>query len=135
MKICWTRRSASWKRALTAGNIYTTGKPERSRFTGPLLWERGLFAALAALAAGAAAVGCVLVRYRVRLSSYTYPWREKCRFRVKHKDSRLVNQFVTKRRLPEQNPPDHGGGGGGGGRTTTHTSSGGGSFGGGGRSF
>lgn len=95
----------------------------------------GLFAALAALAAGAAAVGCVLVRYRVRLSSYTYPWREKCRFRVKHKDSRLVNQFVTKRRLPEQNPPDHGGGGGGGGRTTTHTSSGGGSFGGGGRSF
>ena len=28
------------ERALTAGNISTTGKPERSRFTGPLLWER-----------------------------------------------------------------------------------------------
>lgn len=70
-------------------------------------------------------------RYQLKSGTYTYPFNEKSNFKLLSKEDRLVNSFVTTRRIPK--PPSNSGGGGGGG-STTH-SSGGGTFGGGGRSF
>lgn len=69
-------------------------------------------------------------RYQLKSGTYTYPFKEKSNLKLVSKEDRLVNSFVTTRRIPK--PPTNSGGGGGG--STTH-SSGGGTFGGGGRSF
>ena len=66
------------------------------------------------------------------MGGYKYPYQEKSSIKLTQKEDRLVNSFVTTRRIPR--PPKNNGGGGFGGGTTTH-SSGGGTFGGGGRSF
>ena len=58
--------------------------------------------------------------------------RDQVGLTLKRRDDRLVNQFVTSRRIPRN---DGGGGSSGGGTTSTHTTSGGYSAGGGGRSF
>lgn len=71
-------------------------------------------------------------RYQLKMGGYKYPYREKSSIKLTQKEDRLVNSFVTTRRIPR--PPKNNGGGGFGGGTTTH-SSGGGTFGGGGRSF
>lgn len=71
-------------------------------------------------------------RYQLKSGTYAYPFAEKSNFKLIDKEDRLVNSFVTTRRIPK--PPSNSGGGGGGGGSTTH-SSGGGTFGGGGRSF
>ncbi len=59
---------------------------------------------------------------------------ENVRLRLTGQEDRLVNHYVTSRRLP-RNDPGSGGGHSGGGFTTTHMSSGGYSTGGGGRKF
>ena len=71
-------------------------------------------------------------RYQLKMGGYKYPYQEKSSIKLTQKEDRLVNSFVTTRRIPR--PPKNNGGGGFGGGTTTH-SSGGGTFGGGGRSF
>lgn len=71
-------------------------------------------------------------RYQLKSGTYKYPFLEQSSFKLKEKEDRLTNSFVTTRRIPK--PPSNSGGSGGGGGSTTH-SSGGGSFGGGGRSF
>lgn len=58
--------------------------------------------------------------------------RDQVGLTLKRRDDRLVNQFITSRRIPRN---DSGGGSSGGGTTSTHTTSGGYSAGGGGRSF
>ncbi len=58
--------------------------------------------------------------------------RDQVGLTLKRRDDRLVNQFVTSRKIPRN---DGGGGSSGGGTTSTHTTSGGYSAGGGGRSF
>lgn len=72
-------------------------------------------------------------RYQLKLGGYKYPYQEKSSLALTEKEDRLVNSFVTTRRIPRP-PKNNGGGGGFGGGSTTH-SSGGGTFGGGGRSF
>ena len=70
------------------------------------------------------------------MGGYKFNYLEKSSIDLTQKEDRLVNSFVTTRRIPR--PSNNGGGGGGfsggGGGSTTH-SSGGGTFGGGGRSF
>lgn len=58
--------------------------------------------------------------------------RDQVGLTLKRRDDRLVNQFITSRRIPRN---DSGGGSSGCGTTSTHTTSGGYSAGGGGRSF
>lgn len=77
-------------------------------------------------------------RYQLKMGGYKFNYLEKSSIDLTQKEDRLVNSFVTTRRIPR--PSNNGGGGGGGGfsggggGSTTH-SSGGGTFGGGGRSF
>lgn len=71
------------------------------------------------------------------VEKYQYSINQNADMKLLNRSDHLVNQFVTRRRIPKNPPPGNGGGGsmGGSGRTTVHTSSGGGSFGGGGRKF
>lgn len=94
--------------------------------------EIGISLVVAAIAAIAFFV-IVKSRYQLKMGGYKYPYREKSAIKLTQKEDRLVNSFVTTRRIPRP-PKNSGGGGFGGGGSTTH-SSGGGTFGGGGRSF
>lgn len=60
---------------------------------------------------------------------------DNVRLRLTGQEDRLVNHFITSRRLPRNDPGSGGSGHSGGGFTTTHTTSGGYSAGGGGRKF
>jgi uncharacterized protein len=84
----------------------------------------------------ACVVFCVAIngKYRLKFGRYRYDFRSKSQVNLTRKEDRLVNQFVTHRRIPK-NPPPSGGGGRGGGMSTIHTGAGGRSFGGGGRKF
>lgn len=70
-------------------------------------------------------------KYQLKFGSYKYPFREKSSLSLSKKEDRLINSFVTTRRIPRNNS---GGGGSGGGGSTTHNT-GGGTFGGGSRGF
>lgn len=109
--------------------------------TGKIIRHHGITSgewllALAAALFTAAAVCLVLYRKYTVVPKYEYRIGQNAGMNLTGKEDRLVNQFVTRRRIPK-NPTGNGGGStGGGGRTSTHTSSGGGSFGGGhGRGF
>lgn len=79
----------------------------------------------------------VVCRKYSAVEKYQYSINQNANMKIRNRSDHLVNQFVTKRRIPKNPPPGNGGGGSAGssGRTTVHTSSGGGSFGGGGRKF
>lgn len=68
-------------------------------------------------------------RYQLKLGTYKYPFRQNTQLELTENENRLINSFVTTRRIPKNNSS----GGGSGGSTTN--SSGGGTFGGGGRGF
>lgn len=70
-------------------------------------------------------------KYQLKFGSYKYPFREKSSLSLSIKEDRLINFFVTTRRIPRNKP---GSGGSGGGGSTTHNT-GGGTFGGGSRGF
>lgn len=108
-----------------------TGEIVRYRSIRPFEWG---IAIVLALAAGGAAAGAVIGKYRMKWNPYKYPVKEKSSIRITGKEDRFVNQVVTTRVIPK-NPPPSSDGGGGGGQTTIHTSSGGGTFSGGGRGF
>lgn len=73
-------------------------------------------------------------KYQLRMGGYKYPYRQNSSVKLTAKEDRLVNSFVTTRRIPRNN--NIGGFGGGGGGSSTHSGPGGGTFGGGGgRSF
>jgi uncharacterized protein len=69
-------------------------------------------------------------KYQLKFGSYSYPFREKSKLSLTSKNDRLINSFVTTRRIPRNN--SNGGSSGGG--SSTH-SSGGGTFGGSSRGF
>lgn len=89
--------------------------------------------AVVAVVAGVAAclIFCVIIigRYRLKFNLYKYSPYEHGHIDVRRREDRLVNQYVTRRRIPK-NPPSNGGG-----TSTIHTGAGGRSFGGGGRKF
>lgn len=92
-----------------------------------------VFGAAAGLVAAIAAFLGVKGKYQLTFETYHYPLSEKSDMRLTVSEDRLVNQFVTHRRIPK-NPPSSGGKSSGS-RTTTHRSSSGRSHGGGGRKF
>ncbi len=85
---------------------------------------------LMALAAGGAAAGAVIGRYRMKWEKDSYAYQENGKLMLTGKEDHYKGQFVTRRRIPKNNSS-----GGDSGKTTTHHSSGGGEFGGGGRDF
>lgn len=116
------------------GNQYTydieTGRIVRHRAILP--WEAAL-AFAAAFLCGFLVCLVIYRRYTV-VKPYRYAVEQNAEIRITDREDRLVNQFVTHRRIPKNPPPS--GGSGGGGRTSVHQSSGGHSFGGGhGRKF
>lgn len=88
-----------------------------------------------AIAAGAAAcvIFCLVItgKYRLKFGRYRYNVRENAVVDLTKREDHLVNQFVTRRKIPKNPPPSKGGGG----TSTIHTGAGGRSFGGGGRKF
>lgn len=90
-----------------------------------------LVALVIALACGGAFFGITNARYKMKMGNYSYPFQEKGQVRYTRREDILVNQTITRRKIPK-NPPS---GGGGGGQSSVHTSSGGVSHGGGGRSL
>lgn len=72
-------------------------------------------------------------KYHLTTETYHYPLSEKSELQLNISEDRLVNQFVTHRKIPK-NPPSSGSGNSGS-RTTTHRSSSGQTHSGGGRSF
>ncbi|WP_308618467.1 TPM domain-containing protein [uncultured Enterococcus sp.] len=90
----------------------------------------GVIAFALALVASVAFFVIVKSRYQLKLGTYKYPFKQNTQLELTENENRLINSFVTTRRIPRNNSS---GGGGGGGSTTN--SSGGGTFGGGGRGF
>ena len=117
------------------GEITYTGEDSRKK-------GNPLAVIAAALAAGLL-VG--VFRYTLTKSRYksygepdTYSYAGERKVQFSKKDDRVINRFVTHRRLPPPPPPTASGGssfGGASDRSTVHTSSSGRSHGGGGRSF
>lgn len=89
-----------------------------------------------AVIAGAAACAIfsivIMGKYRLKFGRYRYNIRENAVVDLTRKEDHLVNQFVTRRKIPKNPPPSSKGGGG---TSTVHTGAGGRSFGGGGRKF
>ena len=94
-----------------------------------------LTAAVAALAVGGIFYGATVGKYQLKFGNWQYPFREHSTMNLWVQEDRLVNRFVTHRRIPRQNPNPGRGGGRSGGRSSTHRSSSGRSHGGGGRRF
>lgn len=92
-----------------------------------------VFGAVAGLVAAIATFLGVKGKYQLTFETYHYPLSEKSSMRLSVSEDRLVNQFVTHRRIPK-NPPSSGGRSSGA-RTTTHRSSSGRTHSGGGRKF
>lgn len=74
----------------------------------------------------------IMGKYRLKFGKYRYNVRENAVVDLTGKKDHLVNQFVTRRKIPKNPPPSSKGGGG---VSTIHTGAGGRSFGGGGRKF
>lgn len=100
--------------------------------------EITLFKLLAALGSGLvgffAMFAGVAASYSMKFPSGDgFSVSDNVHLKLRRQEDRLVNHFITTRRLPRND--NHGGGSSGGGISTTHTTSGGYSAGGGGRSF
>ena len=130
----YLENAASYVEAGVPGGHYQvdreTGKITYYKVLTPL--EIGLSLLVAAVISIAFFI-IVKSKYQLKMGGYKYPYQEKSSIKLTQKEDRLVNSFVTTRRIPRP-PKNNGGGGGFGGGSTTH-SSGGGTFGGGGRSF
>lgn len=82
----------------------------------------------------AAAVGSMLLitgKYRLKLGVEKDGFFQHSRLHVTYDNDRLINRYVTTRRIPKNPPPGKGGGS----ISSTHTGMGGGTFGGGSRKF
>ena len=93
-----------------------------------------LLAVVLAIASGVAVNLIVRAKYRMKLDTYQYAYRENSDVKLRVREDRFVNQTTTHRRIQRESS-----GGGGGhhssGRSSTHHSSSGRSHGGGGRKF
>lgn len=90
-------------------------------------------AVLVSLVAGGAFFGITVGKYRLKLDTWRYPFRDYGEVNLQVCDDRYINKFVTHRRIPRQT--GNGGRGSSGGRSSTHRSSSGRSHGGSGRKF
>lgn len=93
-----------------------------------------VFGAVAGLIAALGTFFGVKGKYQLTFKTYHYPLSEKSDLHLTVSEDRLVNQFVTHRKIPK-NPPPSSGSRSSGGRTTTHRSSSGRVHSGGGRKF
>ena len=94
-----------------------------------------LFAFVAALIPAAITVGAIKAKYQLKFEDFHYDAYTDSDVQFSVKSDRLVNKFVTHRRIPKNNGSSGGSSGGGGSRSSVHTSSSGRSHGGGGRKF
>lgn len=104
---------------------YYHEKPERSLKFGEIMGA-------VIIAAAAAVIFCLVIigKYRLKFGRYHYDIYANSSVELSRKEDRLINQFVTRRRIPKSPPPS-----GGGGTSTVHHGAGGRSFGGGGGKF
>ena len=91
-----------------------------------------IIALVAALAAAGGTIGFITAKYQLKFEDFHYDAYTDSDVKLSVKSDRLVNKFVTHRRIPRNNGSS---GGGGGSRSSTHRSSSGRSHGGGGRRF
>lgn len=88
-----------------------------------------VIALIAALAAAGGACAWIIGKYQLKFEDFHYDAYTDSDVELSVKEDRLINTFVTHRRIPQNN------GGSGGSRSSTHRSSSGRSHGGGGRKF
>ena len=89
----------------------------------------------AALIPAAITVGAIKAKYQLKFEDFHYDAYTDSDVQLSVKSDRLVNKFVTHRRIPKNSGSSGGSSGGGGSRSSVHTSSSGRSHGGGGRKF
>lgn len=95
-----------------------------------------LLALFAGLIPAAVTIGIIKAKYQLKFEDFHYDAYTDSDIRLSVKSDRLVNTFVTHRRIPRNNGNSGGGrSSGGGSRSSVHTSSSGRSHGGGGRKF
>ena len=94
-----------------------------------------LFAFAAALIPSVLTVGGIKAKYQLKFEDFHYDAYTDSEVQLSVKSDRLVNKFITHRRIPKNDDSSGGSRGGGGSRSSVHTSSSGRSHGGGGRSF
>lgn len=93
-----------------------------------------IFAFVAALIPAGVTIGIIKAKYQLKFEDFHYDAYTDSDVQLSVKSDRLVNTFVTHRRIPK-NDGHSGGSGGGGSRSSVHRSSSGRSHGGGGRKF
>lgn len=112
-----------------------TGKVDsyaREKATPIIMAVLVIFAVIAGLAAALGTFFSVKGRYQLTRDTYHYPLAEKSTLKLTVSEDRLINQFITHRRIVKNPPPSAKGHSG---RTTTHVSGSGRTHGGGGRKF
>lgn len=92
-----------------------------------------MFALVAALVSAAATIGMIKAKYQLKFEDFHYDAYTNSQVDLAVKQDRLVNTFVTHRRIPRDDGSSVRSGGGS--RSSVHHSSGGRSHGGGGRKF
>lgn len=133
------KKTEEYMEAGIPGNqyVYDTETGKIIRYRSVTASEALIAFAAALLCAGTSCI--VIYRRYSSVRKYEYEISQNAGMELLKKEDRLVNQFVTKRRIPKSTPSGGGGGGrssGGGGRTSVHRSSSGRSYGGGhGRKF
>ena len=80
-------------------------------------------ALLSGLAAGGAAVGVTMAKYRLKFPDRSYETSKHAQLQLTNRRDDIIGHIITHRRIPKED--DHGGGGHSGGGTTIHRSSGG----------
>lgn len=90
-----------------------------------------IIALVGALAAAGGTCGVILGKYQLKFEDFHYNAYTDAEVHLSVKEDRLINSFVTHRRIPKNNGSSSGGGS----RSSIHTSSSGRSHGGGGRKF
>ena len=106
-------------------DYYEAQKPPKKVTLGEFL-----IALVLGLAAAGGTVAAITAKYQLKFEDFHYDAYTDSEIDLKEKEDRLINTFVTHRRIPKDQ-----GNGGGGSRSSVHTSSSGRSHGGGGRGF
>ena len=112
-----------------------TGEADYYQEPMKLTFGEFLFAFAAALIPAVLTVVFIKAKYQLKFEDFHYNAYTDSEVQLSVKSDRLVNKFITHRRIPQNNHSSGGSRGGGGSRSSVHTSSSGRSHGGGGRSF
>lgn len=98
-----------------------------------ITFAEAVIAAIVALAAAGGTCAVITGKYQLKFEDFHYDAYTDSEVRLYVNEDRLINSFVTHRRIPRNNETSRSGGGSG--RSSVHTSSSGRSHGGGGRKF